>query len=89
MTSPTNDGALAPARRNRARFAPTVQKAPSGADFTEAEVARGQSDAVLGALARMQLKLDVLTREHADSLARVEALLSRLDQKLTLPVADI
>ena len=88
MTSPSNDGALAPARRNRARFAPALPGSASVSDFSEAEVARGQADAVLGALARMQLKLDLLTREHTDSLARVEELLRRLDHKLDQPVAQ-
>lgn len=88
MTSPANDGSLAPARRNRPRFSPLAPTGPTAADFSEAEVARGQADAVLGALARMQLKLDLLTREHSDALARVEAVLGRLEHKLEQNVAQ-
>ena len=82
MTSPAQDGAFAPARRNRTRFAAEPAGAPSPGDYADAEVARGQSDAIFGALARLQLKVDVLTREHSDALARVETLLQQLDTKL-------
>ena len=92
MTSPINDGSLAPARRNRARFSPVVPivpTAPTPTEFSGAEIARGQADAVLGALARMQLKLDLLTREHSDSLARVEALLARLEHRLDQNITPV
>ena len=82
MTSPAQDGAFAPASRNRSRFTAVPAVAPSVGDYADAEVARGQSDAIFGALARLQLKVDVLTREHSDALARVEALLQQLDNKL-------
>ena len=82
MTSPVNDGALAPARRTRTRFTAVAAPTPSGTDYNDADVARGQSDAILGSLARMQLKLDVLTREHSDALARLEGLLQQLSDKL-------
>ena len=89
MTTPTMntsgntaDTALAPARRTRSRFTSLAPAAPVVADFADAEVARGQSDAIFGALARMQLKLDVLAREHTDSLATIVSLLEQLNARL-------
>jgi hypothetical protein len=74
-TRPGGDGApLAPTRRTRSAPA---QPAP---DFDDADVARGQAAAVLGALGRMQLKLDVLAREQSEALARIEAMLLKLDR---------
>lgn len=49
--------------------------APPMEAYDNAEIARGQADAVLGALGRMQLRLDVLAREQSEALARIEALL--------------
>lgn len=65
MTAP--DDALAPSRRVRRGAAPAVPA------YDEADIARGTSAAVLGALGRMQLKLDVMAREHQDALGRLEA----------------
>lgn len=88
MTAPRpGDGSLSPVRR-RADAPPTPARRggqPSDQEpFTGSEIARGQSDAVLGALGRMQLRLDVLSREQADALASISALLehvvARLDQ---------
>ncbi|MCW2498785.1 MAG: hypothetical protein JWN87_461 [Frankiales bacterium] len=77
MTRP--DETLAPSRRaRRGVVAPTVLS-----DYDEAEVARGTAAAVLGALGRMQLKLDVLAKEQAEVLARLEARIVALDQRLT------
>jgi hypothetical protein len=74
MTAP--DESLAPNRRIRkAAAAPT--------DYEDAEVARGTAAAFLGALGRMQLKLDVLAREQSDALARIESRLAALDQRLS------
>lgn len=61
------DEALAPRRRVRRDEAPAPQ------DYDEAEIARGSSAALLGALGRMQLKLDVMARQHEADLARLEA----------------
>ena len=82
MTSPSNDGALAPARRSRTRFSALPEAAQQAPEYTDVEVARGQSDAVLGALARMQLKLDVLARENADTSARLFLALEQLSKRL-------
>jgi hypothetical protein len=76
MTRP--DDSLAPSRRSR-RVAP--QPVPS--DYDEDEVARGTASAVLGALGRMQLKLDVLALEQAETLARIEDRLIALDERIT------
>lgn len=89
MTGPQrgpDETPLAPARRGRTRADPSP---PSASDYTDEEVARGQSAAVLGALGRMQLRLDVLAREQAESLARVEALLERVDGRLAQSPPDV
>jgi hypothetical protein len=62
---------LSPVRRRGAAIAPE--------GYADAEVARGQADAVLGALGRMQLRLDMLAREQSESL---EAVLQVLEQVL-------
>jgi hypothetical protein len=77
MTRP--DESLAPNRRSR-RATPAAAGPPT--DYDEAEVARGTAAAVLGALGRMQLKLEVLAREQSEALARVEARLEALQQQL-------
>lgn len=74
MTAP--DDALAPNRRIR-------KAAATPSDYEADEIARGTAAAVLGALGRMQLKLDVLAREQTDALARIESQLSALDARLT------
>jgi hypothetical protein len=65
---------LSPVRR---RGAPVQPKA-----FDDAEVARGQSDAVLGALGRMQLRLDLLAREQGEALDQIYAALERIGARL-------
>jgi hypothetical protein len=50
--------------------------------FEDAEVARGQSDAVLGALGRMQLRLDLLAREQSAALDQIYAALDRISARL-------
>jgi hypothetical protein len=77
MTRP--DEALAPSRRSR-RSATTPLAAPS--DYDDAEVARGSATALLGALGRLQLKLDVAAREQADAIARLEAKVDRLQRTI-------
>jgi hypothetical protein len=65
---------LSPVRR---RGAPVLPEA-----FDDAEVARGQSDAVLGALGRMQLRLDLLAREQGEALDQIYAALERIGARL-------
>lgn len=67
------------------RLAPARRRAPEdehGADDLEADVARGQAAAVLGALGRFQLRLDVLARAQQDSWAAVTAQLEDLSGRL-------
>ena len=76
MTRP--DESLAPSRRSRrGGLAP---QAPS--DFNEAEIAHGSATALLGALGRMQLKLDLMTRVHTEAIGRLEAKVDRLQQTI-------
>lgn len=75
MTRP--DESLAPSRRAR-RNAVT----PVASDYDDAEVARGSATALLGALGRMQLKLDVLAREQTEAIARLEAKVDKLQQTI-------
>lgn len=78
MTGPTRPSgdALAPVRRRGGPQPAT----PAG--YTDVEIARGQADAVLGALGRMQLRLDVLSREQSESLAKIMAALERVEARL-------
>jgi hypothetical protein len=73
-TRPGGDVPLAPTRRSRSTPAAPV------AEFDDADVVRGQAAAVLGALGRMQLKLDVLAREQSEALARLEARLESIER---------
>jgi hypothetical protein len=70
---------LSPVRRRGG-----AQAAQSQESYADAEVARGQADAVLGALGRMQLRLDLLAREQSEALgsilAQLEHLTARLDR---------
>jgi len=76
MTRP--EESLAPSRRSR-----RTGTAPAlGSDYDEAEVARGSATALLGALGRMQLKLDVLAREQSETLARLEAKVEALQRTI-------
>jgi hypothetical protein len=77
MTAPRRgDAPLSPVRR---RGGQQTQES-----YADAEVARGQADAVLGALGRMQLRLDVLSREQSEALTGItsllEHLIARIDQ---------
>lgn len=66
---------LSPVRRRGAAIA--------GAEgYADAEVARGQADAVLGALGRMQLRLDLLAKEQSDSLGMITQVLEQLLERL-------
>ena len=58
-----------------------AQPSPS-LDYDDVEIARGQSAAVLGALGRMQLRLDVLAREQSTALGDIRNVLQRLDLRL-------
>lgn len=84
MTGPQRGGRdqqpLAPARRVRPRSPESPEFAPS--DYDDAEVARGQSAAVLGALGRMQLRLDVLAREQSTALGHIQDALERLEARV-------
>lgn len=77
MTRP--DESLAPSRRSRRTGAPA---APQASDYDEAEVARGQSAALLGALGRLQLRFDVVAREQAEAIERLEAKVDALQQTI-------
>ena len=77
MTRP--DESHAPSRRSRrsGTAAPVL-----ASDYDDAEVARGSSTALLGALGRMQLKLDLMAREHTEVLERLEAKVDALQQTI-------
>ena len=80
MTTPRDPDprqSMAPVRRRSTPAAPTA--APH---FDEAEIARGQADALLGALGRMQIRLDLLSREQADHFDRIATALERLNERL-------
>ncbi|MDX6218315.1 MAG: hypothetical protein QOG99_3899 [Frankiales bacterium] len=82
MTRP--DESLAPSRRSRRTgAAPTgAHDAGADSDYDDAEIARGSTTALLGALGRMQLKLDLLARENSETLARLEAKVDALQQTI-------
>lgn len=79
MTAPRREAPLSPVRRRG-----SGQSAQPQESYADAEIARGQADAVLGALGRMQLRLDVLGREQSEVLgsilAQLEQLTARLDR---------
>lgn len=50
--------------------------------YADPEIARGQADAVLGALGRMQLRLDLLAREQSESLGMITQVLEQLLERL-------
>lgn len=66
---------LSPVRRRG--LAPAASEA-----FADPEVARGQSDAVLGALGRMQLRLDLLAREQSEALGMITQVLEQVLERL-------
>lgn len=66
---------LSPVRR---RGAP----APSSESYADSEIARGQADAVLGALGRMQLRLDLLAREQSEALGMITQVLEQVLERL-------
>lgn len=67
---------LSPVRRRG-----SVPGTPDG--YTDPEIARGQADAVLGAMGRMQLRLDVLAHEQAESLTVLTHLLEQALERLS------
>lgn len=70
---------LAPAGRTRGR---ATESAALPSEYDDVEVARGQSAAVLGALSRMQLRLDVMSREQTDALSKIDDRLLRLEEQI-------
>jgi hypothetical protein len=75
MTGPRRES-LSPVRRRGNPSAPTAD------GFADSEIARGQSDAVLGALGRMQLKLDLLAQEQSEALATMAMVLEQVVERL-------
>jgi hypothetical protein len=59
-----------------------MPSAPTADGFADSEVARGQSDAVLGALGRMQLRLDLLAQEQSEALATMAMVLEQVVERL-------
>lgn len=76
MTGPRRDSPLSPVRR-RGGGAPAPVES-----YTDPEIARGQADAVLGALGRMQLRLDLLAREQSEALGMVTQVLEQVLERL-------
>ena len=81
MTDPTYDAPVP--RSGRGRLGRPAAPQPSVPAFEPAEVSQGLAGAVLGALGRMQIRLDLMAKEQSDALAavhsRVEALAESLD----------
>ena len=78
MTGPRRgDSPLSPVRR---RGLPTAQASDGYAD---PEIARGQSDAILGALGRMQLRLDLLAQEQSEALATLAMVVEQVVERMT------
>jgi hypothetical protein len=65
---------IAPVRRRGSQ--------PAAESFDDPEIARGQSDALLGALGRMQLRLDVLAREQGEAFDKILSAIDRLNTRL-------
>lgn len=94
MSIPGRDeNPLAPARRSRARAHDSTSTG-----ITDADVDRGLAAAVLGALGRLQLRLDVIDRQHAEAFAALRDAVTALDARLDgierslvplTPVADV
>lgn len=78
MTGPRRDSPLSPVRRRGGGGAP----APVDSSYTDPEIARGQSDAVLGALGRMQLRLDLLAQEQSEALGMITQVLEQVLDRL-------
>jgi hypothetical protein len=81
VTGPQHDSetSFTPARRGRLRPGRSAEPEP---EYDDADVERGRNAALLGALGRMQLRLDVLAREQAEGLRRIEDRLTALEQHL-------
>jgi hypothetical protein len=77
-TSGADEQSLTPARRERARTA--RETAP--ADFDDEEVQRGLAGAVLGALGRMQLRLEAIGREQSEAADAILAALQDLERRI-------
>jgi hypothetical protein len=76
MTGPRRESPLSPVRRRGGSASVPVES------YTEPEIARGQSDAVLGALGRMQLRLDMLAREQSEALGMITQVLEQVLDRL-------
>lgn len=78
MTGPRRgESSLSPVRRRG------LQAGRQDEGYADAEIARGQSDAVLGALGRMQLKLDLLAQEQSEALSTMAMVLEQVAERLS------
>jgi hypothetical protein len=79
VTGPRQGGdtPFSPARRPRGRLGRDELDAEDDADLD-----RGRTTALLGALGRMQLRLDVLAQQQPEGFERILELLERLDERL-------
>lgn len=88
MSAPRDDAA-SPGRPARGRLGrPAPASSPEPPPVEASEILQGQAAAVLGALARMQLRLDVLAREQSDMFAQVLARLDQLAASSAHPTAE-
>jgi hypothetical protein len=68
---------LAPLRRGK-----STRPAGAAPDVDDLDVARGQAAAVLGALGRLQLRVDVLAREQREAFDAIQHALADLDLRI-------
>jgi hypothetical protein len=85
VTGPRQDDGngfpFTPARRDRPRPGRRPPPAePVEVDDELADLERGRTAALLGALGRMQLRLDLLAREQREGFAAVQARLDELER---------
>lgn len=72
-----------PARRDRGRRDRVPTSSTSGEEaFDEADLERGRSVALLGVLGRLQLRVDVLSRQQAEAMQGLQASLATIEQRL-------
>ena len=86
MSAPDEQGFTPVPARTR-RLEPEEAPPPAAPAFDADDLARGQAAAVLGVLGRLQLRIDLLAREQAEALARIEARLASLEAR-SAPSAD-
>ena len=82
MSAPRDEAPASSNRPARGRLGRTAVAPPEPASLEASEVLQGQAAAVLAALARMQLRLDVLAREQSELFAQVLARLDQLEASL-------